>query len=228
MAGEKLLKGLEKFQIKSNSENKIFEKLDKYIQEIILFNSAYNLTNTSDYDEISINHILDSISAAEQIKNLAQSLSKNEIKIADIGSGGGLPGIPLAIVLPEFQFFLVERMDKRCAFLENEKAILSLDNVTVIKSEAEKIASESFDITTFRAFRPLDSHFADTLLKITKPGGFLAAFKAKKSSIESEMSAIKTIIKEYKIFPLEVPFLTDSTEKKECRERNLVVVKKNI
>ena len=164
----------------------------------------------------------------EQIKNLAKSLSKNEIKIADIGSGGGLPGIPLAIVLPEFQFFLVERMDKRCAFLENEKAILSLDNVTVIKSEAEKIASESFDITTFRAFRPLDSHFADTLLKITKPGGFLAAFKAKKSSIESEMSAIKTIIKEYKIFPLEVPFLTDSTEKKECRERNLVVVKKNI
>ena len=131
MAGEKLLKGLEKFQIKSDSENKIFEKLDKYIQEIILFNSAYNLTNTSDYDEISINHILDSISAAEQIKNLAKSLSKNEIKIADIGSGGGLPGIPLAIVLPEFQFFLVERMDKRCAFLENEKAILSLDNVTV-------------------------------------------------------------------------------------------------
>lgn len=228
MAAEKLLKGLEKFQIKPDAENKIFEKLDRYIQEIILFNSAYNLTNTSDYDEISVNHILDSLSAAEQIKNLAKSLSKTEVKIGDIGSGGGLPGIPLAIVLPKFQFFLVERMDKRCAFLENEKAILSLDNVTVIKSEAEKIAPESFDITTFRAFRPLDSHFAQTLLKITKKDGFLAAFKAKKSSIESEMSAIKSIIGKYEIFPLEVPFLTDNAEQKECRERNLVVVKKTI
>lgn len=228
MAAEKLLKGLEKFQIKSDAENKIFEKLDRYIQEIILFNSAYNLTNTSDYDEISVNHILDSLSAAEQIKNLAKSLSKTEVKIGDIGSGGGLPGIPLAIVLPEFQFFLVERMDKRCAFLENEKAMLSLDNVTVIKSEAEKIAPESFDITTFRAFRPLDSHFAQTLLKITKKDGFLAAFKAKKSSIESEMSAIKSIIEKYEILPLEVPFLTDNAEQKECRERNLVVVKKTI
>ena len=228
MATEKLLKGLEKFQIKSDAENKIFEKLDRYIQEIILFNSAYNLTNTSDYDEISVNHILDSLSAAEQIKNLAKSLSKTEVKIGDIGSGGGLPGLPLAIVLPEFQFFLVERMDKRCAFLENEKAMLSLDNVTVIKSEAEKIAPESFDITTFRAFRPLDSHFAKTLLKITKKDGFLAAFKAKKSSIESEMNAIKSIIGKYDIFPLEVPFLTDNAEQKECRERNLVVVKKTI
>ena len=228
MATEKLLKGLEKFQIKSDAENKIFEKLDRYIQEIILFNSAYNLTNTSDYDEISVNHILDSLSAAEQIKNLAKSLSKTEVKIGDIGSGGGLPGLPLAIVLPEFQFFLVERMDKRCAFLENEKAMLSLDNVTVIKSEAEKIAPESFDITTFRAFRPLDSHFAQTLLKITKKDGFLAAFKAKKSSIESEMNAIKSIIGKYDIFPLEVPFLTDNAEQKECRERNLVVVKKTI
>ena len=76
MAAEKLLKGLEKFQIKSDAENKIFEKLDRYIQEIILFNSAYNLTNTSDYDEISVNHILDSLLRRNKLKILQKAFLK--------------------------------------------------------------------------------------------------------------------------------------------------------
>lgn len=250
---QKLLQGLKQLGFLENassdleenlelSENSLTEKLDKYINEIILFNSAYNLTNTSDYDEIVVNHILDSLSAANLIREFAEKLKNAEnatkteenatnathttntnetkIKIADIGSGGGLPGIPLALVLPQFDFTLVERMEKRCAFLENEKAILGLKNVSVLKAEAERIPQESFDLVTFRAFRPLDKKMTKTLLSIAKKGGKIAAYKAKLENIKEEMNGIKNLVPDYKVFPLAVPFL-------ENHERNLVVFEKS-
>ena len=182
---EKLISGLRELNLFSE---KLAFTMDKYIGEIILFNSAYNLTNTSDYDEIVVKHVLDSLSAASIIEKIAEnlqselkSLGNSKIRIADIGSGGGFPGIPLAAALPDFDFVLVERMDKRCAFLENEAAILGLKNVSVMKNEAEKIPPESFDLVIFRAFRPLDKKMATTLLSITKKDGTIAAFKAKKT-----------------------------------------------
>lgn len=223
---EKLISGLRELNLFSE---KLAFTMDKYISEIILFNSAYNLTNTSDYDEIAVKHVLDSLSAASIIEKIAEnlqselkSLGNSKIRIADIGSGGGFPGIPLAAALPDFDFVLVERMDKRCAFLENEVAILGLKNVSVMKTEAEKIPPESFDLVTFRAFRPLDKKMATTLLSITKKDGTIAAFKAKKTNIQDEMENIREIVREYKIFPLRVPFLTESGEP-DARERNLVV-----
>lgn len=223
---EKLISGLRELNLFSG---KLAFTMDKYIGEIILFNSAYNLTNTSGYDEIAVKHVLDSLSAASIIEKIAEnlqselkSLGNSKIRIADIGSGGGFPGIPLAAALPDFDFVLVERMDKRCAFLENEAAILGLKNVSVMKTEAEKIPPESFDLVTFRAFRPLDKKMATTLLSITKKNGIIAAFKAKKTNIQDEMENIREIVREYKIFPLRVPFLTESGEP-DARERNLVV-----
>lgn len=223
---EKLISGLRELNLFSE---KLAFTMDKYIGEIILFNSAYNLTNTSDYDEIAVKHVLDSLSAASIIEKIAEnlqselkSLGNSKISIADIGSGGGFPGIPLAAALPDFDFVLVERMDKRCAFLENEAAILGLKNVSVMKTEAEKFPPESFDLVIFRAFRPLDKKMAMTLLSIIKKDGTIAAFKAKKTNIQDEMENIREIVREYKIFPLQVPFLTESGEP-DARERNLVV-----
>lgn len=222
---DKLIQGLKQIGFEQESILPLVEKMEKYINELILFNSAYNLVNTSDYQEIVIRHILDSLAAVPVIKELAQKLNKQTISIGDIGSGGGLPGIPLAAALPEFNFSLVERMDKRCAFLENEKAILGLINLTVIKSEAEKIPPETFDITTFRAFRPLDKKITNALISLTKTGGYLAAYKAKLTSITTEMESIRNIIPNYEVKKISVPFLTESTEEKE-RERNIVVVQK--
>jgi 16S rRNA (guanine527-N7)-methyltransferase len=184
---QKLIQGLQQIGFEQNSISPLVEKMEKYINELILFNSAYNLVNTSDYQEIVIRHILDSLAAVPVIKTLAQELNTPTISIGDIGSGGGLPGIPLAAALPEYKFSLVERMDKRCAFLENEKAILGLTNLTVIKSEAEKIPPETFDITTFRAFRPLDKKITNALISLTKTGGYLAAYKAKYFVSESKV-----------------------------------------
>lgn len=197
----------------------ISNKINRYIKEIILFNSAYNLTNTSDYDELVIRHVLDSLSAVKELKNLVMEINKQEIIFADIGSGGGLPGIPLACVFPQYKFKLVERMSKRCAFLENCAAILGLKNVEVINSEAEKIPEESYDIVVFRAFRPLDEKMTKTLLRIVKRNGFLGAYKAKLESIKEEMEGIKNLVPQYEIKSLFVPGLENT-------ERNLVIVQK--
>lgn len=224
-ATEKLLNGLRQIGIPVEKIEEFSKKLDKYINEIILFNSAYNLTNTSVYDEIVVNHILDSLAPFKILSELFNDYNGENFKIADIGSGGGLPGIPLAVVFPEFNFTLVERMDKRCAFLENCAAICGLKNVSVLKKEAEKVPPESFDISTFRAFRPLDEKMTKTLLALTKRNGLLVAYKAKSESILKEMEGIKSLGLEFSVKKLSVPYLTESSGGKDERERNLVVIK---
>jgi len=211
----KLQKGLSLLGFADNKIPTLESKLNAYIKELRLFNSAYNLVNTDDYDELVVNHILDSLSAYNEIALLAKNF-ENPV-IADIGSGGGLPGIPLSIVAEDLQFTLIERMSKRCAFLENVKAILSLSNVTIQNLEAEKVPSGSIDIAVFRAFRPLDNKMTKTLLALLSPNGKLAAYKAKKDKIAEEMNAISNLVKSYEVKKLEVPFLDD-------RERNLVII----
>lgn len=197
----------------------IQEKLEGYIRELMLFNAAYDLVGADNPEQIVVHHLLDSLSAWHYIQELAveRQAGGQNIVIADIGSGGGLPGIPLAIALPQFQFVLVERMSKRCAFLENCAAVLGLRNVQVENLQAEQVEPGSFDIATFRAFRPLDKKMIRTLLRTIKNEGVLAAYKAKLESIETEMAGIASIVPEYTIKPLEVPFLED-------RQRHLVLI----
>lgn len=213
---------LKKIGIPEEKIESLWEKMEQYISELILYNSAYNLTNTSDHDELVVRHIYDSLSAYSQIEKLIEQQKQvgvESVILADIGSGGGLPGIPLAAAFPEYNFKLVERMTKRCSFLENCAAIFGLKNVEVINSEAERAPQEAFDIVVFRAFRPLDDKMTKTLLRLTKTGGILAAYKAKIENIRDEMNGISTLVPEYEILPLKVPYLDDT-------ERNLVLIKK--
>lgn len=215
-----LKEGLSELGFAQSSIPLFAQKLGAYIKELQLFNSAYNLVNTSDFEELAVRHVFDSLAAHDIINSLAAGIrSEDGILIGDIGSGGGLPGIPLAVVFPQFRFTLVERMDRRCAFLENCAAMLGLQNLTVQKSEAEKIQHESFDIAVFRALKPLDVRFAKTLLSLIKKGGYFAAYKAKKTNIENEMNAIRSVIADYTALEVRVPFMKDA-------ERNIVVVKK--
>ena len=217
-----LVDGLKKCGIPENAAEPLAQKMEAYIKEIVLFNSAYNLTNTSDRDELVVRHIFDSLAAWKKISEMAGSTTG--ITIADIGSGGGLPGIPLAAAfatagITDVRFELVERMEKRCAFLENCTAILGLKNVTVVNSEAERVDEGAYDLITFRAFRPLDKKMTKTLLRIVKDNGYLCAYKAKAASIKEEMDGITALVPEYEVVPLAVPGLEDS-------ERNLVIIKK--
>ena len=215
---DKLTEGLVQLGFPHDVTTLLSSRMEAYVKELQLFNSAYNLVNTSDHDELIVRHVLDSLAPWKLLKSLTNAADA-DIIFGDIGSGGGLPGIPLAAAFPAYKFTLVERMDKRCAFLENCAAVLGLQNVSVLKSEAEKVQTGSFDITVFRAFRPLDRKMINTLLSLTAPGGYLAAYKAKKTSITEEMKSIADIVHDYKVEKLTVPFLTDT-------ERNLVILRK--
>lgn len=207
-----------------SSRTSLVSKMEQYIKEIILFNSAYNLTNTSDHDELVVRHILDSLAGYEIIKKYADDFAAGgePVVIGDIGSGGGLPGIPLAAAFScagiPVQIKLVERMSKRCSFLENCCALLGLKNTEVQNLEAEKVPAECFDIITFRAFRPLDEAMTKTLLRMVKKDGVLCAYKARLENIKEEMEGIKNLVPQYEVCPLKVPGLENS-------ERNLVLIK---
>lgn len=219
---EKLFAGLEKLQLQF-SETQI-NQLETYIQEVLEFNKGYNLMKAEDANELAVNHILDSLVAvphiAELISKRCEETGNDVLELADIGSGGGCPGIPLAIAFPNHHFTLVERMDKRCVFLENAVRKLSLQNVKVECKAVDTMPTEIFDIEVFRAFHPFDLKITNLLLRMLKKGGYLGAYKAREEKILAEMEVIKPIVKKYQRIKMVVPFLED-------HERNLVVIKKD-
>lgn len=213
---KKLRDGCTKLSLSLSEEQ--FVKLETYIEEILAFNKTYNLMKADSADELAVNHILDSLAAHAHIKQLIESKPEDAV-VADIGSGGGCPGIPLAIAFPNTQFVLVERMEKRCAFLERMVKKLSLTNTKVQCTAAIDVAPESFDVEVFRAFHPFDKKIVQLLFKLLKPNGTIAAYKARSEKISEEMQAVSHLIPSYKKIPLTVPFLED-------HERNLVVIHK--
>ncbi len=201
-------------------------KMDLYIKALQEYNAKFDLINTDDYDQIVIRHILDSLSGAPLLaKQIAAKCDAGRITNADLGSGAGLPGIPLSTVFPQFNFVLVERMSKRCNFLEHCARLLQLKNVTVEENQAERLEQNRFDFCVFRAFRPLEKKMTHVLRRILKDGGKLLAYKAKASKIEEEMTALGKNMPAYKVESLVVPFLTENSQDEE-RERNLVIIDK--
>ncbi|MCR5762860.1 MAG: 16S rRNA (guanine(527)-N(7))-methyltransferase RsmG [Treponema sp.] len=216
---EKLQQGAERLEL--NLTLGQYERLELYIDSVLEFNKTYNLMKADSADELAVNHILDSLAAVPFLKDIVSSYtgSSGTVSIGDIGSGGGCPGIPLAVAFPDVHFTLVERMEKRCAFLESVLKRLKLSNASVLCSQADNVPKESFDIEVFRAFHPFDKKIVKTLFSMLKDGGTVAAYKARSEKIAAEMEAVKSIIPSYKKIALTVPFLED-------HERNLVVIVK--
>jgi len=209
----------------------VISLLSRYIDEIELFNDAYGLVGVADTKELVIKHILDSLAPLGIISRLlaetrgadtAQAeaqAAQSAAQIADAGSGAGLPGIPLAIALPNCNFTLIERMGRRAGFLWNTKASLCLSNISVEESELEKTAPERFNLVTFRAFKPLDAPLLKTLFKTCAKGGIIAAYKGRREKIEQELFPLTAALDRcnWEAVPYSVPFLDE--------ERHLLVIK---
>lgn len=216
---QKLIDGINRLGI--NADESQIQSLEAYIHAVMEFNKTYNLVRADTEDEIAVNHVLDSLAAysplAQIVSRLESHTQNRPVQVADIGSGGGCPGLPLATVFPQVSFTLVERMEKRCVFLEDAVKKMGLKNVKVLCSAADAVEAESFDLEVFRAFHPFDKKIVKLLLRMLKKGGTLAAYKARSEKIAAEMQEVKMIVPEYKKIPLEVPYLED-------HERNLVVI----
>ncbi len=202
-------------------------KMEQYISALQEYNAKFDLINTDDHEEIAVKHILDSLSGLPQLCKIISEryASSQNLLLADIGSGAGLPGIPLSAALPQFPFVLVERMTKRCGFLNHCAQLLGLKNVTIEENQAERLEQKRFTLCVFRAFRPLEKKMAKVLLRILQDGGVLCAYKARREKITEEMEALPQK-PAYSVTPLTVPFLTENTSDGEERERNLVVIEK--
>ena len=123
------------------------EKLIDYLGLLTHWNRAFNLTARRDPREMISKHILDSLSVMPYV---------GAVLVADIGSGAGLPGIPLAIALPETRFVLIDSNGKKTRFLFQVKTALGLDNMTVHQARVESFQPDAaFDTVLSRAFATL-------------------------------------------------------------------------
>jgi 16S rRNA (guanine527-N7)-methyltransferase len=187
-----------------------------YIDEIELFNEACGLVGFKSREELIERHILDSLAPLGLLCRLLKEAPAKAL--ADLGSGAGLPGIPLAIALPSIRFTLIERMGKRAGFLRNTLAVLGLKNAELEENEIEKALPGRFGVVTSRAFTPLDTAAIKHMFRLLMPGGIITAYKGKKEKAQAEKDAAADQNLAWTIIPCPVPFLEE--------ERHLAVIRK--
>jgi 16S rRNA (guanine527-N7)-methyltransferase len=151
------------------------ELFGRYLDLLLEANQRMNLTSVTERAAAEQMHVGDALS-------LLPFLPAGKITIADIGSGGGCPGIPLAIERRDAKVTLIESIKKKAAFLESVAKELKLDNVRVEARRAEEIVNK-FDVVVARAVGPM-SVLAEIGLPLVKPGGKLLAMKGPKAAAE--------------------------------------------
>jgi 16S rRNA (guanine527-N7)-methyltransferase len=150
-------------------------KLLAYLALLDKWNRVYNLTAVRDAERMVSHHLLDSLAAVPFFQGA--NAMPEAIHVLDVGSGGGLPGIPLAIARPELQVTLIDSIAKKTAFLLQAKAELGLGNLNVVTSRVEDFRPEAaFDVVTSRAFSDL-KEFVTLTRHLLKPGGRWLAMK---------------------------------------------------
>lgn len=186
----------------SSDENKLMQLLD-FIKLIEKWNKTYNLTSVRNKEDMALLHILDSLA-------IISYLYGN--RIADIGTGAGLPGIPLAIFLPDKEFTLVDSNSKKTRFVQQAILELKLKNVKVVHNRVENMSADLlFSSVIMRAFSSIQD-----IMKLCKhlivPQGILLAMKGRVPDEE-----LIDIVEPYSVISLKVPGVE--------RERCLIRIK---
>ena len=184
-----------------------------FVEELLLWNRHTNLVGTQDAEHIITRHLFDSLSAYSLLKNQKGS-------ILDIGTGAGLPSIPLKIALPYLHITLCERRKKRAAFLRNAVSLLDLGGLTIFERDVRDIR-QKFDIALARGIGEL-KEIVELATGVLKESAMIIAFKGKITEIEKEMERLKESNGEDKsmhidIQKVKVPYL-------DKEERNIVII----
>ncbi|MCB1645888.1 MAG: 16S rRNA (guanine(527)-N(7))-methyltransferase RsmG [Pseudomonadales bacterium] len=178
------------------------QQLNDFLHRLATWNSKFNLTAVRDVAEMIPLHLLDSLAVADHITGDT---------VIDVGSGGGLPGIPLAILFPDKQFTLLDSNGKKTRFLEQMRIELALTNVRVVHERVEKYQG-SYDHVICRAFTELGNLVSLTSHLLNHHGTILAM----KGKLNETLPAGEYQVQTLKI---SVPTL--------MAERHLIIIKKN-
>ena len=184
------------------------EKLLAYLALLAKWNRTYNLTAVRDEEAMVSHHLLDSLAVLPQLEGIAA--------LADVGSGGGLPGIPLALARPDLRVTLIESSHKKASFLQQAKIELKLDNVSIYCGRVEQATGLSpFEAVISRAFSEL-TEFAALAGHLLAPGGRLLAMKGVLP--QDEIDRLPAGWRLVRSVPLVVPGLS--------AERHLILIEK--
>lgn len=191
-------------------DERMRERIIQYLLLIAKWNSQYNLTAIRTVEDMLYQHIMDSLAAVEYI---------NGPHIVDVGTGAGLPGIPIAIARPDWQVTLSESNQKKTAFLQQAKIELALDNVVVMAKRIETaVVDQSPDTIISRAYASLGD-FIKTTQHLVKPRETQSRWIAMKGNCTQQEldQVISPYVIERKI-PLTVPGLS--------AQRELIVIRR--
>jgi 16S rRNA (guanine527-N7)-methyltransferase len=175
--------GIEGLGLDLSSQNTT--DLEIFLQEMARWNRVHNLTAIENEEESIRLHLIDSIAVLPVMRRF---LEQQNPKIADLGSGGGLPAIPIAIVQPNWHLTMIEAIRKKTAFLQHVRGKLRLKNTEVLSERVENVAMQQagqFDAVISRAFTNL-ARFLDLSLPLLKPDGLVFAMKAKRADEEMQ------------------------------------------
>ena len=195
-------------------------KLYSFYELLIEKNKVMNLTGITEYEEVIDKHFVDSVSIIKAI-----DLNK-KIRVIDLGTGAGFPGIPLKIMFPNIEIVLVDSLNKRIKFLEEVVEQLQLTDISCIHSRAEDLARnkeyrEQFDLCVSRAVANL-STLCEYCIPFVKVGGNFVSYKS--GVIQEELEQAK-----YAISTLggELSEVINFTLPETDIERSFIKIKKN-
>lgn len=181
-------------------------RLGQFLDLLLAANERMNLTRIRDRSSAEIEHVADALT-------LLRHLPRESVRLADVGSGGGVPGIVLAIARPDCSMALVESIRKKADFLKMAVAALSLNQATVICDRVESVGRserrETFDVVTARAVAELPT-LLEWSLPLLRVGGRLLAMKGPK--VADELPACRSLLRplgadEPNVHPVDVPQL---------------------
>lgn len=209
-AREFLKKGLEELRLPT--DDAVVDRLVDFGNLLMKWNKTYNLTSITNAEDVVRKHLLDSAAFAAYLNG---DECKDLVRGLDVGSGGGLPGIPCAILCPEKNFTMVDAVGKKVTFLNQAILQLRLKNIRAVHTRIENLKEPAFDFISSRAFSSVDQ-FVGLTENLIKEDGYWLAMKGKMPN--EEIEKITASVGVEKIVPLNVPYLEE--------ERHLVVLKK--
>jgi len=194
-------------QLEVPEPDRVQPLLERYLDELERCNPRFGLVNATDRAELVTKHVLDSLSAWRAVRDALPPLGG---AVLDVGSGAGLPGIPLAAALPHSAVTLMDRMVRRVSFLKTCCVLLGLPGLRAVQSDLRD-ASGEYDVVTFRAVAPLDRFLSDLGASAVR-WRTVVAYKGREDRAREEAAAAHAFVgpnEDLAIVPLRPPFLEE-------------------